>query len=208
MIYKFKKNIPNIITISRIISLSLGFTFFINGKIILSLIFYVYGGISDALDGYFARKLSAYSKFGKYLDAISDKLYFISLMIILLIYKYYLVLLPLIMELLISIINYLILKRRNKVFTERVGKFKTAILMIDLILGIISIKIKNIIIPTIILFPLVLYFEVQTISSYINQLNNNSKEQIIDLKGKKTKEKIKILLKEFIYYIKKPVIIK
>lgn len=208
MIYKFKNNIPNIITISRIISLSLGFTFFINGKIILSLIFYVYGGISDALDGYFARKLSAYSKFGKYLDAISDKLYFISLMIILLIYKCYLVLLPLIMELLISIINYLILKRRNKVFTERVGKFKTTILMIDLILGIISIKIKNIIIPAIILFPLVLYFEAQTISSYINQLNNNSKEQIIDLKGKKTKEKINILLKEFIYYIKKPVIIK
>ena len=56
--------------------------------------------------------------------------------------------------------------------------------------------------------PLVLYFEAQTISSYINQLNNNSKEQIIDLKGKKTKEKINILLKEFIYYIKKPVIIK
>lgn len=208
MIYKFKKNIPNIITISRIISLSLGFAFFINGKIILSLIFYVYGGVSDALDGYFARKLSAYSKFGQYLDAISDKLYFISLMIILLIYRYYLVLLPLIMELFISIINYLILKRRDKVFTERVGKFKTTLLMIDLILGIISIKTKVFIIPTIILLPLVLYFEVQTISSYINQLNNKSKEQIISFKGKKVNEKIKLLLEEFIYYIKKPVIIK
>ncbi len=208
MIYKFKKNIPNIITISRIISLSLGFAFFINGKIILSLIFYVYGGVSDALDGYFARKLSAYSKFGQYLDAISDKLYFISLMIILLIYRYYLVLLPLIMELFISIINYLILKRRDKVFTERVGKFKTTLLMIDLILGIISIKTKVFIIPTIILLPLVLYFEVQTISSYINQLNNKSKEQIISFKGKKVNEKIKLLLEEFIYYIKRPVIIK
>ena len=208
MIYKFKKNIPNIITISRIISLSLGFAFFINSKIILSLIFYVYGGVSDALDGYFARKLSAYSKFGQYLDAISDKLYFISLMIILLIYRYYLVLLPLIMELFISIINYLILKRRDKVFTERVGKFKTTLLMIDLILGIISIKTKVFIIPTIILLPLVLYFEVQTISSYINQLNNKSKEQIISFKGKKVNEKIKLLLEEFIYYIKRPVIIK
>ena len=208
MIYKFKKNIPNIITISRIISLSLGFAFFINSKIILSLIFYVYGGVSDALDGYFARKLSAYSKFGQYLDAISDKFYFMSLMIILLIYKYYLVLLPLIMELFISIINYLISKRRDKVFTERVGKFKTTLLMIDLILGIISIKTKVFIIPTIILLPLVLYFEVQTISSYINQLNNKSKEQIISFKGKKVNEKIKLLLEEFIYYIKRPVIIK
>lgn len=208
MIYKLKKNIPNIITISRIISLSLGFTFFINDKIILSLLFYTYGGLSDALDGYLARKLSAYSKFGQYLDAISDKLYFISLMIILLIYKYYLVLIPLIMELIISIINYLILKRKNKVFTERVGKFKTTLLMINLILGIISIKIKGFLIPTIILFPLVLYFEIQVIAAYINQLNNKSKEKIISFKGKKTKEKIKLLLEEFIYYIKRPVMIK
>lgn len=198
MIYKFKKNIPNIITISRIISLSLGFTFYLNNKIILSLIFYVYGGVSDALDGYLARKLSAYSKFGQYLDAISDKFYFLSLMIILLIYKYYLVLLPLIMEIFISIINYLILKRRDKVFTERVGKFKTTLLMIDLILGIISIQIKIILIPTIILFPLVLYFEMQTIISYINQLNNKSKEEKEFIKD----NKIKQLLQEFIYYIK------
>ncbi len=201
MIYKFKKNIPNIITVTRIISLILGFTFFLNGKIILSLIFYIYGAISDALDGYLARKLSSYSDLGKYLDAISDKLYFLSLMIILLIYKYYLVLLPLIMELFIAIINYKTLKKRNKVYTERVGKFKTTLLMINLILGIISIKIKIILIPTIILFPLVLYFEWQTILSYINQLNNNTKEEKDLLKDKNIKEKIKLLLQEFIYYI-------
>ena len=94
---KLKRNIPNIITISRIISLILGFIFFVNDEIILSIIFYVYGGISDAFDGYFARKLSAYTKFGQYLDAISDKLYFLSLIIILLIYGNYLVILPLIM---------------------------------------------------------------------------------------------------------------
>ena len=146
MIYKLKRNIPNIITISRIVSLILGFVFFIKNKIILSLIFYIYGAVSDALDGYFARKLSAYSKFGQYLDAISDKLYFLSLIIILLIYKYYLIVIPLIIELIISVINYLILKKNKKVFTERVGKFKTTLLIIDLILGIISIKIKEIII--------------------------------------------------------------
>mgnify|MGYP005950884021 CR=1 FL=1 len=144
MIYKLKRNIPNIITISRIVSLILGFVFFIKNKIILSLIFYIYGAVSDALDGYFARKLSAYSKFGQYLDAVSDKLYFLSLIIILLIYKYYLIVIPLIIELIISVINYLILKKNKKVFTERVGKFKTTLLIIDLILGIISIKIKEI----------------------------------------------------------------
>lgn len=208
MIYKLQKNIPNIITISRIISLILGFVFFIKNKIIVSLIFYIYGAISDALDGYFARKLSAYSKFGQYLDAISDKLYFLSLMIILLIYKYYLILIPLIMELIISIINHLILKKNKRVFTERVGKFKTTLLIIDLILGIISIKIQYIIYIYALLLLLVLYFEFQTMFAYINQLNNKSKEKIVSFKGKSVMERIKLLLKEFIYYIKKPITIK
>ena len=208
MIYKLKRNIPNIITISRIVSLILGFVFFIKNKIILSLIFYIYGAVSDALDGYFARKLSAYSKFGQYLDAVSDKLYFLSLIIILLIYKYYLIVIPLIIELIISVINYLILKKNKKVFTERVGKFKTTLLIIDLILGIISIKIKEIIYPHIIILLLVLYFEFQTVFAYINQLNNKSKEKIVSFKGKYVIERIKLLLEEFIYYIKKPITIK
>ena len=208
MIYKLKRNIPNIITISRIASLILGFVFFIKNKIILSLIFYIYGAVSDAFDGYFARKLSAYSKFGQYLDAISDKLYFLSLIIILLIYKYYLIVIPLIIELTISVINYLILKKNKKVFTERVGKYKTTLLIIDLILGIISIKIKEIIYPHIIILLLVLYFEFQTVFAYINQLNNKSKEKIVSFKGKNVIERIKLLLKEFIYYIKKPITIK
>lgn len=208
MIYKLKRNIPNIITISRIVSLILGFVFFIKNKIILSLIFYIYGAVSDAFDGYFARKLSAYSKFGQYLDAISDKLYFLSLIIILLIYKYYLIVIPLIIESIISVINYLILKKNKKVFTERVGKFKTTLLIIDLILGIISIKIKEIIYPHIIILLLVLYFEFQTVFAYINQLNNKSKEKIVSFKGKNVIERIKLLLEEFIYYIKKPITIK
>ena len=204
---KLKRNIPNIITISRIISLILGFIFFINDKIILSIIFYVYGGISDAFDGYFARKLSAYTKFGQYLDAISDKLYFLSLIIILLIYGNYLVLLPLIMEIIISIVNYLVLKKNKKVFTERVGKFKTTLLMIDLIIGIIAIKINYFIYPYIVFLILTLYFHFQTIFAYINQLNNKSSEKIVSFKGKKIKERVIFLVKEFIYYITNPVTI-
>ena len=204
---KLKRNIPNIITISRIISLILGFIFFINDKIILSIIFYVYGGISDAFDGYFARKLSAYTKFGQYLDAISDKLYFLSLIIILLIYGNYLVLLPLTMEIIISIVNYLVLKKNKKVFTERVGKFKTTLLMIDLIIGIIAIKINYFIYPYIVFLILTLYFHFQTIFAYINQLNNKSSEKIVSFKGKKIKERVIFLVKEFIYYITNPVTI-
>ena len=195
MMYKLKKQLPNIITLSRIISLVVGFILFMKGNTILSLIFYIYGAISDSIDGYFARRLNAYSKFGQYLDAISDKLYFLSLIIIL----------PMIMELIISIINYLMLKKNKKVFTERVGKFKTTLLIITLIVALLSIEIKIFNYLYIIFLVLTTYFHIETICAYINQLHGKSKENIVSFKGKKISEKIKLLLDEFMQYIKNPI---
>lgn len=205
MMYKLKRFIPNIITISRIISLVLGFIFFIKDNIILSLVFYIYGAVSDMIDGYLARRLDAYSKMGQYLDAISDKLYFLSLIIILLLNKNYLIIIPLIMEIIISIINYLMIKKKKKVFTERVGKYKTTLLMITLILGILSIKIEGFIYLYILFLMLTTYFHIQTIIAYINQLNGKSREVIVSFKGKKIIERVKLLLEEFIQYIIKPI---
>ena len=206
--YRFKKMLPNIITISRIVSLILGFIFFIKDNILISLILYVYGAVSDMIDGYLARKLDAYSKLGQYLDAISDKLYFLSLIIILLLNKKYLIIIPFIMEIIISIINYLIIKKNKKVFTERVGKFKTTLFMITLILGIISIKIYSFMYPYIVFLVLTIYFHIETIFAYINQYNGNSSEKKVSFKGKSIIERIRLLLKEFIYYIVKPIKIK
>ena len=200
--------LPNIITISRIISLILGFIFFIKDNILISLILYVYGAVSDSIDGYLARRLDAYSKLGQYLDAISDKLYFLSLIIILLLNKKYLIIIPFIMEIIISIINYLIIKKNKKVFTERVGKFKTTLFMITLILGIISIKIYSFMYPYIVFLVLTIYFHIETIFAYINQYNGNSSEKKVSFKGKSIIERIRLLLKEFIYYIVKPIKIK
>ena len=195
MMYKLKKQLPNIITLSRIISLVVGFILFMKGNTILSLIFYIY----------FARKLNAYTKFGQYLDAISDKLYFLSLIIILLVNKKYLIILPTIMELIISIINYLMLKKNKKVFTERVGKFKTTLLIITLIAALLSIEIKIFNYLYIIFLVLTTYFHIETICAYINQLHGKSKENIVSFKGKKISEKIKLLLDEFMQYIKNPI---
>ena len=206
--YRFKKMLPNIITISRIVSLILGFIFFIKDNILISLILYVYGAVSDSIDGYLARRLDAYSKLGQYLDAISDKLYFLSLIIILLLNKKYLIIIPFIMEIIIYIINYLIIKKNKKVFTERVGKFKTTLFMITLILGIISIKVYSFMYPYIVFLVLTIYFHIETIFAYINQYNGNSSEKIVSFKGKSIIERIRLLLKEFIYYIVKPVKIK
>ena len=110
-----------------------------------------------------------------------------------------------IIELIISIINYLMLKKNKKVFTERVGKFKTTLLIITLIAALLSIEIKIFNYLYIIFLVLTTYFHIETICAYINQFNGKSKEIIVSFKGKKISEKIKLLLDEFMQYIKNPI---
>lgn len=202
---KLEKAVPNIITISRIIALILGFILIIKNKFIEGIIFYIYGAISDAFDGYFARKFNASSKLGGYLDAISDKLYLLSIMIIIIIYGNYLIIIPLVLEGLISIINYQIVKTKGKVYTERVGKIKMNVEIVTLIVALLLIKYSFLYYVFLLLLVLTIYFQIQSIFAYINQKNNKSTETIVSFKGKKIKERIKLLAEEFTHYLIHPV---
>lgn len=205
---KLKRMLPNIITLSRTLSFVLGFMLFINEKITLAICLYVYGSVSDALDGYFARKWNAFTKFGSYLDAVTDKFYALSIIILCILNDNYLIILVALLELIITIINYTSLKKNKKNKTERVGKFKMTFEFLTLISALFSIRIKKMYFVYIILLILTLYFGVQSINAYINQLNNKKQKLIItekDYKGKNYIEKIKLLLREFKYYLLNPV---
>jgi len=205
---KIKQMIPNIITLSRVIALVLGFILFIKEKIVAAICLYIYGSVSDAFDGYLARKWNAYTRLGSYLDAISDKFYALSIIIIALLNENYLIILIAVLELIITIINYKTLKKNKESKTERVGKFKMTFEFLTLIFSLLSIKIKKLYYVFLVLLILTLYFGMQAINAYINQLNNKKEKLIItekDYKGKSNIEKTKLLLKEFKYYLLNPV---
>ena len=69
----------------------------------------------------------------------------------------------------------------------------------------ISIKIKYFSIVFYIFLILTIYFQVQSIFSYVNQLHNKSEEERIDLNGKSLIAKVKFLFEEFITYLIHPV---
>lgn len=140
---KIIKNIPNMITISRISASFLACIMFILGNFPVSLGFYVYAACSDAVDGYFARKLNATSELGRKLDAISDKLFVASLIFPSIIMGNYLMLLPLVLEARISYINLKATKLTNRAITEKVGKLKTIVLFPTIILGFIATRIPS-----------------------------------------------------------------
>lgn len=140
---KIIKNIPNMITISRISASFLACIMFILGNFPVSLGFYVYAACSDAVDGYFARKLNATSELGRKLDAISDKLFVLSLIFPSIFMGNYLMLIPLFLETKIAYINLKTTRLTSRAITEKVGKLKTIVLFPTIILGFIATRIPS-----------------------------------------------------------------
>lgn len=66
-------NLPNIITIGRILLVPFTVWLIISGEFALAFAAFVVAGVSDGVDGYIARKFNQRSELGAYLDPIADK---------------------------------------------------------------------------------------------------------------------------------------
>lgn len=185
---KIIKNIPNALTISRMIACVIASILFSTGSIIPAIILYLYGAISDAFDGFLARKLNAVTEFGKKLDPISDKLYALSLMVPSIVLGNYSMILPLVLEGVISGINTYSEIKYNATYTEIIGKIKTICLFPTMILGLGTLKqplFKSFYVPSLIVS---VGLQIGSIKAYSNQLKKNKNDS---LKIKENNEIIK-----------------
>ena len=67
-------NIPNILTIFRILLIPVFIVFFSKGMYPSAIVVYGIAGVTDVLDGYIARKNNIITDFGKLADPLADKL--------------------------------------------------------------------------------------------------------------------------------------
>lgn len=67
-------NLPNLITIFRLLLIPLFVIFLLENEFDLALLTFATAGISDALDGFLARILKQKTLFGAYVDPLADKL--------------------------------------------------------------------------------------------------------------------------------------
>ena len=74
-------NLPNIITIARILMVPLAVWLVINHRMLLTFVVFIIAGISDALDGWLAKRFHMKTELGAYLDPLADKLLLISLFV-------------------------------------------------------------------------------------------------------------------------------
>ncbi len=68
------KQVPNCLTALRLCAAPFTALFILHGQDWAALVVFAFAGLSDALDGYLARKLGSASRFGVYLDPAADKL--------------------------------------------------------------------------------------------------------------------------------------
>lgn len=147
---KFKKQLPNLLTYSRILTVPLLAIIFLNpcrqwlgddhADRYAALLF-LYAGATDLLDGYLARAWEANTSLGKFLDPVADKL-LVATCLMLLVGDHRADMLPalaiLCREILVSGLREFLAELRIGVPVSKLAQYKTAIQMIAMYLLLIG----------------------------------------------------------------------
>lgn len=72
-------NLPNLITLLRIAAVPFTVWLILEGQLVVAFWLFVVAGISDALDGFIAKRFNMETELGKYLDPLADKLLLVSI---------------------------------------------------------------------------------------------------------------------------------
>lgn len=143
------KQIPNILTLSRIIIIPLILISYAWGgkySYIISSSLFLLACITDFLDGYLARTFSIQSKLGRFLDPIADKL-LVGSVILLLVYYRKADLLPSIAiicrEILVSGLREFLAEIRVSVPVSNLAKIKTGFQMFAIFMLLLSNQESN-----------------------------------------------------------------
>lgn len=136
-----KKQIPNMFTASRLLAPFFIIPVALCGNIILTAVFSIIFALTDAADGFYAKKFKATSEFGRKLDPITDKVFAGSLLIPL-IFNNPLTIITFILEGVIALINTTSQFSENNPYTVSIGRIKTAFLYSTIVLSYISLAIR------------------------------------------------------------------
>ena len=72
-------NLPNLITLGRILLAPLTIWLIVAGEYSLAFLVFLVAGLSDAVDGFIARRYRLKTQLGSYLDPLADKLLLVSI---------------------------------------------------------------------------------------------------------------------------------
>jgi phosphatidylglycerophosphate synthase len=131
----YKSHIPNGLTSIRFIAGPLFFYGFLNDLYLISLFLLILSGVTDALDGYIARKMGTSSDRGAYLDVTADFVFIIICFLAYIIQGWYD---PLILVLIITMfLLFVATSGLEKPVYDPIGKYLGAYLMLMIFISLI-----------------------------------------------------------------------
>ena len=166
-------NIPNIITISRLL-LAFPLIYFLETKRLFPvLILIIFAGISDYIDGFIARKLKLKTRLGSILDPLSDKIFLLIPLLWLCknnIVPFWSLSLILFRELIISSLRATV---KDGLPASALGKYKTFFFFVSLCLFFLPLKINFIMNMAIIFYWLSFLLTCLTFIDYLRIKKNS-----------------------------------
>ena len=125
-------NIPNTITLLRIVLTPLFVCFYLEGELEAAFVLLAVAAVSDMLDGFVARRFNMVTPLGKVLDPVADKLLQLSMLLCLVSFRseiWLLLMLHLLREGLLGAMAYALYRRCGRMIAARwYGKLCTALL--------------------------------------------------------------------------------
>jgi len=80
-------NVPNLITVARMLMTPLAVLMIVSQRFLPAFLVFILAGISDAVDGFLAKRFNLRTELGAYLDPLADKALLISIYVTLAIYS-------------------------------------------------------------------------------------------------------------------------
>ena len=147
---KFTLNIPNVLSLLRIVLIPLLIYLLYTKSWMLALILFAIASLTDILDGWSARKLNQESEFGIFIDPLADKFLVISVLAALMvldpyleIFDFWMILVIVGRDLLITFMRYLAMRRGQILQTSKFGKVKTAFQMVSIVIIIMIYFVRK-----------------------------------------------------------------
>ncbi len=176
------KNIPNMLTILRIILTPIILIFLFLKQYLIAIILTIISALTDMLDGKIARKYKVTSLLGAKLDSFADKIFALSILIYLSFnnfcnFKFNPVIIILLLEIIIACTNIYIHRKTNITKTLMIGKIKTISLFIFIVFDIFTCFIFSLKTITTGLLVATINLQILTIISYIENYFIIKKQQ-------------------------------
>ena len=175
-----RKNIPNILTIFRLILIPIFVIVFFSGtnhSLIYSVLIFFLAGLTDVLDGYIARKYNLITRWGIVLDPLADKLMLLTVLACLAIggiIPYWVLIIVLAKEVSMITAGILLYKKDTVVPSNFYGKASTVLFYLAIFIVSVNESIGYYFIYIAVLSAIIAF--ITYLMNYLKNHRGNSKE--------------------------------